>query len=126
MAIGRALREALQSFAKVEDEIIAFGRGANASKALEFVQIRKRMIGEFAGLRDALESDPYFIANEERKTEIMRLFSAFRTKNAINQADWPAIRVKDNLPAFRIAAQSVGPVSEAFWGWIKREFGYKR
>jgi hypothetical protein len=126
MATGRALEEALKSFAKVENEIIAFGRGADGSKALEFVHLRKRMINEFAALRDALENDPYLKANEERKTEVMRPFSAFRAKNAINQADWPAIRVKDDPPAFRIAAQSVAPLSQAFWAWIEREFGYRR
>jgi hypothetical protein len=126
MAIGIALRESLQSFAQVESEIIAFGRSADASKALEFVHMRKRMINEFAALRDALENDPYLKANEDRKTEIMRLFSAFRTQNAINQANWPAIRVKDNLPDFRIAAQAVGPFSKTFWSWIENEFGYRR
>jgi hypothetical protein len=126
MAIGRALQRALQSFAQTESEIVAFGRGADASKALEFVHMRKRMIAEFAALRDALENDPYLKANDARKTEILRLFSAFRTQNAINQANWPAIRVKDNLPDFRIAAQAVGPFSQAFWSWIEKEFGYRR
>jgi hypothetical protein len=126
MAMGRSLQESLETFAKVESEIVAFGRGADGSKALEFIHLRKRMINEFAALRDALENDPYLKANEERKTEVMRRFSAFRAQNAINQADWPAIRVKDDPPAFRIAAQSVAPLSQAFWDWIEKEFGYRR
>jgi hypothetical protein len=125
MAIGAELTSALRSFAAVENDIIAFGRGADASKALEFIQKRKQMITEFAALRDALENDPYLVAKPELKTEVMRLFSAFRAQNAINQADWPAIRVRDNLPQFRIAAQSVGPPSRAFWQWVDRELGFK-
>jgi hypothetical protein len=125
MAIGAELTSALRSFAAVENDIIAFGRGADASKALEFIQKRKQMITEFAALRDALENDPYLVAKPELKTEVMRLFSAFRAQNAINQADWPAIRVRDNLPQFRIAAQSVGPPSRAFWQWVDRELDFK-
>ncbi len=124
--IGKALDESLRSFATVEDEIIAFGVGADASKALEFVQKRKQMIGEFARLRDALEGDPHLASNQEIKSEVMRLFSAFRTQNAINQEEWPAILVRDNLPAFREAAKSVGPFSRAFWDWARKELGHSR
>lgn len=126
MPLGANLMSALQTFAAVERDIIAFGRGADATKALEFVQRRKQMVLEFAHLRDALESEPVLLANPRLKTEIMRRFSAFRSENAINQAEWPAIRVRDNLAQFRIAAQSVAGPAQAFWTWIEQELGYKR
>ncbi len=126
MPIGAELRRALQAFASVESDIIAFGRGADASKALEFVQRRKQMVLEFAHLRDALESDAYLLQHPNLKTQVMRLFAAFRSQNAINQAEWPAIRVRDNLLQFRVAAQSVAGPARAFWSWIERELDYTR
>ena len=126
MLIGDKLRSALRSFAAVEDEIIAFGRNADATQGLYFIQKRKEMVEQFGALRDALEADPYLIENPAVKTEGLRLFSAFRTKNATSRADWPVIRIRENLTEFREVAKSVGPFSRAFWKWVEEELDHRR
>lgn len=115
------LARALKAFAETERGIIEFGRVGDTSRALELVRMRKQMVIEFAALGTALEQDPYLVEHPDVKTEILRLFSAFRTANAINTAEWPAIRVRDDVDQFKVAAQGVGRASQAFWSRIKSE-----
>jgi len=115
------LAQALRSFAQVERGIIEFGLVGDSGRALELVRMRKQMVTEFATLGSALEGEPYLNERPDMKTEILRLFAAFRTANAINTAEWPAIRVRDDVGQFKIAAQGVGKVSQAFWSKVKAE-----
>lgn len=123
MSIGPELTEALRSFARVERDIVALGQGRNGDNASELVRVRRELVLEFARLGQALEKDPYLQANPAKLTDATRLFAAFRSQNSINQANWPAIRVRDNQEDYKIASQPVGEKSRAFWGWIAQEFG---
>jgi len=126
MPISANLTSALHSFAAIEDDIIAFGQTMDASKATAFVQRRREMAHAFAVLRNALEQEPWLIDQPDLMTEALRRLSAFRAANAINQAEWPAIRVRDDPAAFRIAAQSVTAPSRAFWRWTEDTLGHMR
>lgn len=126
MPIGAVLANALRNFAIIEDDIITFGRTMDASKALAFVRRRREMAHEFAVLRDALEHEPWLIQRPEQMTEALRLLSAFRASSSIHQAEWPAIRVRDDPAAFRVAAQAVTTASNEFWRWVERELDYRR
>lgn len=126
MPVGAKLLNALRSFATVEREIVSLGERTDASNAQDFVRLRRDLVLEFAKLSAALESDPHLIAHPDKLSQATRLFAAFRTANSINQADWPAIRVRDNVESYRTAAQPVGERSHAFWSWIEQEFGFKR
>lgn len=126
MPIGADLANALRSFAAIENDIITFGQTMDASKASAFVERRREMAHEFAVLRNALEQEPLLIDDPERMTEALRLLSAFRASNSINQAEWPAIRVRDDPAAFRIAAQAVATCARDFWRWMERELGHIR
>jgi len=126
MPIGADLTSALRSFAAIEDDIITFGQTIDASKAAAFVQRRREMAHAFAMLRNALEQEPWLIDRPDLMTEALRRLSAFRAANSINQAEWPAIRVRDDPAAFRVAAQSVVVPSRAFWRWTEEALGHMR
>jgi len=126
MPISADLANALRSFAAIENDIIAFGKTMDAAKASAFVQRRREMAHEFAVLRNALEQEPWLIERPELMTEALRRLSAFRASNSINQAEWPAIRVRDDPAAFRIAAQSVAGAAREFWRWVERELDHMR
>jgi hypothetical protein len=113
------LVQSLKSFAQTEREIVEFGRVGDASKALDLVRLRKQLIAEFATLGTALETEPDLAQDANAKTEILRLFSAFRAANSINTAEWPVIRVRDHLTEYRSAVQNVGQAAQAFWHRIK-------
>jgi len=115
------LDEAMKAFARVERGIVEFGMAGDTQHAVELIRLRKQMITEFAALSAALEADPFLAERREAKTDLLRLFSAFRTANALNTAEWPAIRVRDDVPSFRAAATSVGHASRAFWRRIEQE-----
>jgi len=97
----------------------------DADKASAFVQRRRDMAHEFAVLRNALEGEPFLIARPELMTEALCLLSAFRACNSINQAEWPAIRVRDDPARFRIAAQSVAAAARDFWRWAEQTLAYR-
>lgn len=126
MAIGAKLSEALISFTRTEGDIVAFGQNLTPANAMEFVRLRRELVLEFAKLGTALEVDPLLTANPDLKTQGLRLFSAFRSQNSINQANWPAIRVRDDLENYRISSKPVVEASRNFWGWIEKELGFKR
>jgi hypothetical protein len=123
--IGADLTRALRSFATVEQDIVTFGQTMDAGKASAFVHRRRDMAHEFAVLRNALEQEPLLIAQPELMTQALRLLSAFRARNSINQAEWPAIRVRDEPARFRIAARSVSAAARDFWRWIDQTLGYR-
>jgi len=126
LPIGTDLANALRSFAAIEQDIITFGQTMDAGKASAFVHRRRDMAHEFAVLRNALEREPLLIAQPELMTQALRLLAAFRARNAINQAEWPAIRVRDEPAPFRIAAQSVAAAARDFWRWIEQTLAYRR
>ena len=126
MPIGSELQGALRSFVVVERGIVALGERADSNNAAEFVTLRRDLVLEFAKVSSALNSDPHLASNPEMMTQGTRLFSAFRTVNSINQADWPAIRVRDDPEAYRVAVRLVAERSQAFWAWIEQEFGFRR
>ena len=126
MPIGRELQDALQSFTAVERDIVTLGQRADPARAAEFVNMRRDLVMAFAKVGTALGGDPFLVANPEKMTQVTRLFAAFRTANSINQADWPAIRVRDNPLDYKQASKPVGLRSQAFWQWIEQELGYKR
>lgn len=126
MTIGTELVEALRSFAAVEKDIVAAGQRADNDIAVELVRVRRELVLEFASLGKALEQDPLLKAHPDKMTEGTRLFSAFRSANSINQANWPAIRVRDEREAYRGASMPVVDRSRAFWGWVDRELGFRR
>ena len=114
------LHQALTSFAKVECGIVAFGMEGDTERAIELVRLRKLMVEQFAIVGSALEADENLSADPQLKRELLRLFSAFRSANALNTAEWPAIRVRDDVERFRRAANSVGLASRAFWHQIEK------
>jgi hypothetical protein len=116
------LTAALKTFAEAERGIVDFGRVGDSGRALELVRMRKQMVIEFAALGAALEEDGYLERHPDVKTDVLRLFAAFRTANAINTAEWPAIRVRDDVTQFQAAAQNVARASQAFWARIRSAF----
>lgn len=126
MSIGTALVDALSRFAALERELVALGQRADASTAIEFVRMRRQLVMEFAQVGAALEKDPWLSANSHLMQQAQRLLSAFRAQNTINQANWPVVRVRDNLADYQIAARPVGERSRDFWDWIEFELGFKR
>jgi hypothetical protein len=128
MAAGNELLEALRSFAEIERRIVTLGERPNVDNAHAnaMVSARRELVMAFAKLGTELERDPNLTAHPDMMTEGTRLFSAFRAQNSINQADWPAIRVRDDPAQYRIASQSVVERSRAFWQWAERELGFRR
>ncbi|BAK65923.1 MULTISPECIES: hypothetical protein [Sphingobium] len=122
MRAGAVLTDALKSFAAVEKRIVELGPRLEPSTASEFVMLRRDLVLEFARLGNALETDPQLKAEPELLAQGTRLLAAFRTENSRNQADWPVIRVRDNVQQYRIAAQSVAHSSRAFWQWVEQQF----
>jgi hypothetical protein len=113
------LSQALNSFAEVERDIVEFGRVGDAGTAADLIRLRRQLVAEFAKLGSALETAPCVARDADTKTEILRLFSAFRAANSINTAEWPVIRVRDHITEYKVAVQSVGKASEAFWRRIQ-------
>jgi hypothetical protein len=126
MAMSAELEGALRSFATAERDIVAAGQRKDGDNAMELVRLRRDLVLQFAKLGNALEQDPHLKANPDKMTEGTRLFAAFRSANSINQANWPAIRVRDEREAYRSASLPVVERSRAFWAWVDRELGYRR
>jgi len=116
----------LKAFASIEHDLIALGKRADAATAAEFVRVRRQLVMGFAEVSAALEKDPWLTAQTHLMNQAQRLLAAFRSQNAINQANWPAVRVRDNLAEYQIAARPVGDRSRDFWDWITFEFGFER
>lgn len=126
MAIGAELEDALRSFAIAERDIVSAGQLKDGDNAMELVRVRRDLVLQFAKVGNALEQDPHLKANPDKLTEGTRLFAAFRSANSINQANWPAIRVRDEREAYRSASQPVVERSRAFWAWVDQELGFRR
>lgn len=124
--ISAALRDALATFSKVEREIVAVGQRMDPDTALEFVRLRRQLVMRFATLGNALEQEPWLKARPDEMRTGSQLFSAFRAQNSINQADWPVVRVRDNIEAYRANARPVAEKSIAFWRWVEQTLCYKR
>ena len=118
---GNRLARALASFAETERGIVQFGLAGDTERAVELIRLRKQMVTDFAALGQALEAERHLAEDPTKKTEILRLFAAFRTTNALNTAEWPAIRVRDDVASFRVAAKSVGLSTLAFWDKVRSE-----
>jgi hypothetical protein len=126
MSIGPALVDALKIFAAIEDDLIALGKRADATTATEFVRMRRQLVMGFAEVSAALEKDAWLGEQSHLMTQAQRLLAAFRSQNAINQANWPVVRVRDNLAEYQIAARPVGERSRDFWDWLAFELGFSR
>lgn len=120
MAIGSRLKEALQSFAAVEAQIVARGAPKTAAESLDLVQLRRDLVLEFAALSAAIEAEPSLIASPDMLTQATRALAAFRTRNSMNQADWPVVRVREDPAGYSVAVQGVVRTSRAFWDWAER------
>ena len=126
MSIGPELTAALRDFAGVERDIVMLGRSASAANASELVKVRRDIVLEFAKVGAALEKDRHLKDHPEQMTQATRLFAAFRSGNSINQANWPAIRVRDNLKEYLGASLPVAEASRAFWTWMDQHLGFRR
>jgi hypothetical protein len=126
MQIGPELNRALREFATVERNILAAANQASGYDAGALVRARKDLVLAFATLGRALEHDPKLASTREQLSEATRRFAAFRTQNSINQADWPAIRARDNLAAYRQSSSLVAEKSRAFWQWVERETDFRK
>lgn len=126
MPIGTALQSALESFATVERGIVDVGQQVDGNSAVDFVRMRKQLVMEFATVGGAIEKDPWLSTDPSMLQQATRLLSAFRAQNSINQANWPVVRVKDNLAEYQIAARPVAERSAEFWRWVEDELGFKR
>jgi hypothetical protein len=126
MSIGPALIDALKSFASIEQDLIALGKRADATTANDFVRVRRQLVMAFAEVSAAFEKDPWLIAEAHLMHQAQRLLAAFRSQNAINQANWPVVRVRDNLAEYQIAARPVGERSRDFWDWLAFELRFER
>lgn len=124
MTIGSRLKDALHSFAAVEAQIVSHGTPTSPAQSLELVQLRRDLIMEFATLSAAIEAEPILAASRKMLTEATRLLAAFRTSNAINQADWPVVRLREDAAGYSIAVQGVVKTSRAFWDWAEQNLAY--
>lgn len=126
MRIGSALQQALANFWEVECEVVRIGRQADQGNAVELVRIRRQLVNQFAELGRAIEQDPFLQSDPDLMTQATRLFSAFRSQHALNQASWPAVMVRDNIAGYRETSQQVAERSRQFWQWVEPELGFKR
>jgi hypothetical protein len=126
MSAGPELVGALRAFDAVERRIVALGEQAETCDSFEFVNLRRDLVLQFASLAAAIERDPHLMANPALKTQATRLLAAFRTQNAVNQADWPVIRVRDDPEHYKVAARPVAERSRDFWTWVGQQLGFNR
>jgi len=125
MAADTSLTEALRAFAAAEQRIVDHDRLGDAGNAAELVRLRRDLVMAFAQVAAALESDPGLRAQPDRQAQATRLLSAFRTQNAVNQADWPAIRIPQDRDAYHESVARVQARSRAFWDWVGEELGVR-
>jgi len=123
MNASPALANALRAFASVERQIVALSDHRDITDPGELVRLRRQLVDEFAAISAALEREPALRADPDRMAQATRLLSAFRTQNAINQAEWPAIRARDDTENYRRASRRVSEQSQIFWQWVDRELG---
>lgn len=119
------LCRALKSFAATEKEIVRLGVMADPNQAGALLQYRRQLVQDFADVNAALGTEPRLIDDPERMTQAMRVLAAFRTRNSINQADWPVIRVRDHPAEYQVAISHVIEASRAFWRWVETELGFR-
>ncbi|MCW2337968.1 hypothetical protein M2337_002201 [Sphingobium sp. B2D3A] len=120
------LAELLRAFSATETEIVQLGTIAQAARMHELLQLRRQFVEQFGLVSAALQREPILLASPALMTQAMRLLAAFRSRNAINQADWPVIRVRDDPIAYREASQHVKDASRDFWDWIETAVGFRR
>ncbi|MBN8818301.1 MAG: hypothetical protein J0I80_06230 [Sphingomonas sp.] len=126
MPIGAELDAALRAFAQTEREIVTLGERLTPETTTDFALLRRDLALCFARVGAALEADPFLKADAALLTQATRLLSAFRTQNAINQADWPVIRVRDDMAGYRQAVKTLVERSGDFWHWVAQRLGFDR
>lgn len=126
MRIGSELQQALTSFWEIECEVVRIGKQADQGNAVELVRIRRQLVNQFAELGKAIEQDPFLQSDADLMAQATRLFSAFRSQHALNQASWPAVMVRDNVAGYRETSRQVAERSRQFWQWVEGELGYRR
>lgn len=119
------LSDALRAFAETEDEIVHLGVVADSARMHELLALRRLFVEQFGVVNAALQKEPRLVQNADLMTQAMRLLAAFRSRNAINQADWPVIRVRDDPIAYREASQHVKEASRIFWQWTEDALGIR-
>jgi hypothetical protein len=122
--LSAQVREELTQLERIQAGLAAIAGRTDEARLAELIQLRRELAQQINLMGQAAER--YFTAIED--SDLMRVYrghySEMRSKAALHQANWPAVRLKDAGAEYQISARAVREANKAFTAWMRSQLGY--
>lgn len=126
MDVSPTLHDALRHYTQVERKLEEIGRRTDEARKHDLVRCRRLLSEQVGHLGQIIDNDGHLARHPDLQQDLNRLFAAMRYSLAIHQASWPAVRIDEDIIAYRQSAAQVQAKSRAFWGWCRDKLGVDR
>lgn len=114
---GPLTRE-LDALEAVQVELAAIANRSDDARKHDLIRLRRDLSLQIAKVGEAAE--PIFGAAEHGLSQDYRnRFSRMRSAAAIHQADWPAVRLGEDVERYQASARGVREANKAFVAWVR-------
>lgn len=118
---AEVLRE-IDTLERIQAELAGIASRTDEERKPALVELRRQLSAQIA--RVGTLADSLFVASDSEVTRAYRAhFSRMRSRAALHQADWPAVRLGENPEAYRASALGVREANREFVAWMRTTLG---
>lgn len=112
------ISEALAALARIQMELHGIATRSDEQRKYDLVELRRRLASQIAQIGQM--SEPLFQGAEPAVAQEYRnRFAAMRSASAMHQANWPAVRLGEDTPAYQRSGETAGDAMRAFISWMR-------
>ena len=114
---GQLSRE-LDALEAVQVELASIANRSDDARKHDLIRLRRELSLQIAKVGKAAE--PIFgTADHALNQDYRNRFSRMRSAAAIHQADWPAVRLGEDVERYQASALGVREANKAFVAWVR-------
>jgi hypothetical protein len=108
----------LDALEAVQVELATIASRSDDARKHDLIRLRRELAAQIAKVGEAAE--PIFGTAEHVLSQDYRTrFSRMRSAAAIHQADWPAVRLGEDVERYKASALGVREANKAFVAWVR-------
>lgn len=125
-SLSAQMREILTDYARLEHEILATAMLMDPTRKAELVRLRRRLAEHLGVVGTCIERDEQLASDPAIQKQMSQLFTNFRYAVGQHQANWPAVRIDDDVERYRESAENSYAKADLFWSWCRSSLGFSR
>ena len=113
-----SLSRELDALEAVQAELASIANRSDDARKHDLIRLRRELSAQIAKVGEVAE--PIFGKAEHALSQEYRSrFSRMRSAAAIHQADWPAVRLGEEVERYQASAKVVREANKAFVAWVR-------